>query len=220
MRWMRVSVLPVAIAGSAILIAAPSPEGMRKSARPEPGLSEQGLREAGPREPEPREVVLRKMALREEAFRGHAPESPVQPAHINAASVAWHVSEAGERRSNRIIGGESIPDEDLHVGLWELAPWAIYAGHVHPVPEFYVLIEGQVEWSLGDETFLAEPGEFIYIAPSTMHRMVNLTDGVARAVWGRWAPNGDRSVYEGKSRYVEPIPEQPPEAVLFPQPGQ
>ena len=120
----------------------------------------------------------------------------------------------------RVIGGTSIPDDDLHVGLWELAPRAIYAGHVHPVPEFYVILEGQTKWTLGKETFLAEPDEFIYIAPNTMHRMVNMTDDIARAVWGRWAPNGDRSVYEGVSRYVEPIPVQPPEAMLFLKPGQ
>ncbi len=111
-----------------------------------------------------------------------------------------------------VIGGVSIPDDDLQVGLWELAPRAIYAGHVHPVPEFYVVIDGQAEWTLGNETFLAEPGEVVYIAPNTMHRMVNLTDDLVRAVWGRWAPNGDRSVFEGEFRFVEPLPEQPPGA--------
>ncbi len=147
-----------------------------------------------------------------------ASENSAPAAHVNAAQVGWSTSELGERRSNRIIGGESLPDDDLHVGFWELAPRAIYAGHVHPVPEFYVILDGQAEWTLGKDTFLAAPGEVIYIAPNTMHRMVNLTDDIVRAVWGRWAPNGDRSVYEGESRYVEPIPEQPPEAVLFTEP--
>lgn len=141
------------------------------------------------------------------------------PAHVNAATIAWEVSEIGERRSNRIIGGESIPDEDLHIGFWELAPRAIYAGHVHPVPEFYVILDGQSEWTLGSDTFLAEPGEVIYIPPNTIHRMVNLTDDIVRAIWGRWAPNGDRSVYAGRYRYVEPLPEQSPEAV-FPETAQ
>ena len=154
------------------------------------------------------------------ATPGPASQASALPAHVNAATVDWTVSGVGERRSNRIIGGEAIPDDDVRVGLFELAPRAIYAGHVHPVPEFYVVLEGQIEWGLGDDTFIAEPGEFIYIAPSTMHRMVNLTDDVARAVWGRWAPNGDRSVHQGEYRYVEPIPEQPPEAVLFPKPAQ
>ena len=140
--------------------------------------------------------------------------SETASAHVNASTVEWNVSEIGERRSNRIIGGESIPDDDLHVGFWELAPRAIYAGHLHPVPEFYVIVDGQIEWTLGEETFLAEPGEVIYIAPNTIHRMVNLTDDIARAIWGRWAPNGDRSVYDGGYRYVEPLPEQAPEAVF------
>ena len=77
-----------------------------------------------------------------------------------------------------------------------------------------MILDGQIEWALGEETFLAEPGEVIYIAPNTIHRMVNLTDDIARAIWGRWAPNGDRSVYDGGYRYVEPLPEQAPEAVF------
>ena len=62
------------------------------------------------------------------------------------------------------------------------------------------------------QTFLAVPGEVVYIAPNTLHRMVNLTDDPVRAVWGRWAPNGDRSVFEGEFRFMEPLPEQPPGA--------
>ena len=148
-----------------------------------------------------------------------ASEPTVPAAHVNAETVEWWVPESGERRSNRIIGSALIPDDDLNVGFWELAPRAIYAGHIHPAPEFYVVLKGQIEWTLGNDTFLAKPGEVIYIAPNTLHRMVNLTDEIARAIWGRWAPNGDRSVYQGESQYVEPLPIQPPEAVFL-EPGQ
>ena len=190
MDWKRVHVLPV-VANMVAFLAVLPVDGDSRENRP-----------ATPQLPNP--------------VSGNSPT----PAHVSATTLEWNVSEAGERRSMRIIGGEAIPDDDVHVGLWELAPRAIYAGHAHPVPEYYVALEGRVEWTLGNDTFIAEPGEFIYIAPNTMHRMVNLTDDIAQAVWGRWAPDGDRSVYEGVSRYVEPIPEQPPEAVLFPKPGQ
>jgi mannose-6-phosphate isomerase-like protein (cupin superfamily) len=82
------------------------------------------------------------------------------------------------------------------------------------VPEFYVILDGRIEWALGTDTFIAERGEVGYIAPSTMHRMVNLIDEVVRAVWGRWAPDGDRRVFDGQYRFVGPPPVQPPEAVF------
>ena len=147
-----------------------------------------------------------------------ASESSAPPAHVNSAQVGWENS-GTITRWNTVIGGSAIPDDDVQVGFWELAPLSIYAGHVHPVPEFYVVLDGQAEWTLGDDTFVAEPGEVVYIAPNTLHRMVNLTDGLVRAVWGRWAPNGDRSVFDGEYRYVEPIPEQPPGAG-FPESAQ
>ncbi len=190
MRIMRVPVMLTVTALAALLWAAPS------------GGESQGDEPVALQRPDP------------------TSDASAKPAHANAATVDWTVSGTGERRSNRIIGSELIPDDDVRVGLFELAPRAIYAGHVHPVPEFYVVLEGQIEWTLGNETFLAAPGEFIYIAPNTLHRMVNLTDDIAQAVWGRWTPNGDRSVHQGEYRYVEPIPEQPPDAVLFPKPGQ
>ncbi len=140
------------------------------------------------------------------------PEPPA-PGHVNAVALGWETT-FGIQRWNTVIGGDSIPDDDLQVGLWELAPRAIYAGHVHPVPEFYVVLSGQTEWTLGDETFIAERGEIVYIAPNTLHRMVNLTDDMVQAIWGRWAPDGDRTVFDGEYRFVEPLPEQPPEAVF------
>jgi len=47
-----------------------------------------------------------------------------------------------------------------------------------------------------------------------MYRKVNLTEDIVQAIWGRWAPNGDRSLFEGEYRFVEPPPKQPPEAVF------
>ena len=153
------------------------------------------------------------------AVAADRPQRSTPPAHVNAVKLGWETTAFGIQRWNTVIGGDSIPDDDLQVGLWELAPRAIYAGHVHPVPEFYVVLDGRAEWTLGADTFIAERGEVVYIAPNTMHRMVNLTDDMVQAIWGRWAPNGDRSVFEGEYRFVEPLPEQPPEAV-FPEPGQ
>ncbi len=200
MRLMRASAPPVAVAVTALLLAAPS-------------IGQVVSEEFAPR-------------AADAYVASPASENSAPPAHINSAQVGWEnvwfsgqgAARAGgpslgsTTRWNVVIGGVSIPDDDLQVGLWELAPRAIYAGHLHPVPEFYVVIDGQAEWTLGDETFLAVPGEVVYIAPNTLHRMVNLTDDPVRAVWGRWAPNGDRSVFEGEFRFMEPLPEQPPGA--------
>ena len=185
MRLMRVPVIPVAVALAALLVAVPSGG------------------EVVPEDSAPQVVNV--------YASNPASEISAPTAHINSAQVGWE-NVGAITRWNTVIGGDSIPDDDMQVGLWELAPRAIYAGHVHPVPEFYVVLDGQVEWTLSTDTFVAEPGEVVYIAPNTMHRMVNLTDDLVRAVWGRWALNGDRSVFEGEFRFVEPLPEQPPGA--------
>jgi len=139
--------------------------------------------------------------------------SEARAAHANALGLGWQ-NVGSVTRWNTVIGNDTIPDGDLQVGLWEIAPRAIYAGHAHPVPEFYVMLDGRIEWALGTDTFIAERGAVVFIAAHPMHRMVNLTDEVVRAVWGRWAPDGDRSVFDGQYRFVEPPPVQPPEAVF------
>jgi oxalate decarboxylase/phosphoglucose isomerase-like protein (cupin superfamily) len=59
---------------------------------------------------------------------------------------------------------------------------------------------------VGGETFTAEPGTAILTPPNAVHRMVNHGDEPVTAVWAWWAPGGDRGVFEGGYRIVDPLP--------------
>ena len=144
--------------------------------------------------------------------------------HIHSEDVGWkRFSSTPETevllrvlRTKRLIGGDHIPQEDFRFGVFELAPFATYPGHLHPAPEIYFVVSGKAEWTAGDETFVAEPSTLIYHAPLTIHKMVNLTEEVLVTVWAQWAPGGDRSVFDSGYRLVEQVPEQPSNA-MFPK---
>ncbi len=137
---------------------------------------------------------------------------------VDAADVSWDAQPnlpdelKAVVRWKTLIGGEDVPHSEFFFGELELAPGAIYPGHLHPAPEMYYVLEGRIEWTVGDETFIAEPGTALYTAPSTVHRMVNLGDGIARAVWAWWAPGGDTSVMGPGYRITETLPSQPASA--------
>jgi quercetin dioxygenase-like cupin family protein len=98
------------------------------------------------------------------------------------------------------------------MGVLELSPGAIYPGHAHPAPEIYYVISGTTRWTVGDETFTAEPGTAIYTPPNTLHRMINTGGEVLRTVYFWWAPEGRREVLRVGSKLLESVPEQPASA--------
>jgi quercetin dioxygenase-like cupin family protein len=115
-------------------------------------------------------------------------------------------------RYKALIGGSwpgAIPERDVLMGVLELAPGATYPAHAHPAPEIYYVMNGKARWTVGEETFVAEPGMAIYHGPNTLHRMVNAGDEVLRAVWFWWAPDGNREVLKIGSKLLEAAPEQP-----------
>lgn len=71
--------------------------------------------------------------------------------HVHVSDVQWTASpqypEALRRvyRYKPLIGGRwrgVIPQEDILMGVLELAPGAIYAAHAHPAPELYYVMSG------------------------------------------------------------------------------
>ena len=145
----------------------------------------------------------------------------VPPAHVELREVKWTGSaqypEALRKvyRYKALIGGRwlgVIPQSDVLMGVLELAPGATYPAHQHPAPEIYYVMSGTAEWTVGDETFVAEPGTAIYHPPGALHRMINTGDDVLRLVYFWWAPNGDRQVLKIASTLLEPVPEQPAKA--------
>src|SRR5713226_7039128 len=125
--------------------------------------------------------------------------------HVHLRDVEWTGSpqypESLRRvyRYKALIGGrwpKVIPQRDVLMGVLELAPGAIYPAHAHPAPEIYYVMNGTAQWTVGEETFVAEPGMAVYHAPNTLHRMINTGDDVLRAAWFWWAPDGNREVLE------------------------
>lgn len=81
-------------------------------------------------------------------------------------------------RYRPLVGGNrqnwaGVPEEDVLMGVLELTAGATYPAHSHPSPEIYYVVSGIAEWTVGDETFMAEAGTAVYHAPNASHRMVN-----------------------------------------------
>lgn len=109
-----------------------------------------------------------------------------------------------------LIGGnyenwKGIPQEDVLFGMLELAPGGYYPGHHHPAPEIYYVLSGQAEWTVGDQTFTARPGESIYHPALKLHRMVNIGKEPLRVLYVWWKPGGDKEAFNGY-RFLEPMP--------------
>ena len=147
------------------------------------------------------------------------------PAHITLDDRPWTSSEQYPEALRRVyrykalVGGQRpgvIPQDDVLMGMLELAPGATYPAHVHPAPEIYYVMSGTARWTVGDETFIAGPGTAVYHAPNTLHRIVNTGDEVLKTVYLWWAPGGNRDAIRAASKLLEPVPEQPPQAI-FPQ---
>ncbi len=111
-----------------------------------------------------------------------------------------------------MIGGSDggqIDDRDIRFGLFELAPKAIYHGHMHDSPEIYYITSGRAKWTVGSETREVSAGMTIHIPSGTVHKMINLGDSAVGAIWVWWAPNGEREIFDGQYKFVEETPVQP-----------
>ncbi len=142
----------------------------------------------------------------------------INPSHVHVRDVEWTASPQYPEELQRVyrykalIGGHwpgVIPQQDILMGVLELAPGAIYSAHAHPAPELYYVMSGIARWTVNDETFDAEPGIAIYHAPDALHRMINTGDEPLRMCWMWWAPDGNREVLNVGSMLLEPVPEQP-----------
>ncbi len=138
--------------------------------------------------------------------------------HVTVDQVAWtsapHYPEALKRvvRWNTLIGGAQdgfagVPEKDVRMGVLELQPGGFYPAHAHPAPEIYYVMGGRAEWTVGNETFIAQPGMAVYHAPNVLHRMVNTGTELLRTVWFWWAPDGRGDVLQADIDLLEPMPQ-------------
>src|SRR4030095_670278 len=111
--------------------------------------------------------------------------------HITTRQVAWTTAASYPEQVQKIvhwktlIGGKSpsIPEEDVFMGVLDLEAGGYYPLHSHPAPEIYFILSGTAKWTVGDETFMAEPGMAIYHALNAPHRMVNKGNELLKTIW-------------------------------------
>ncbi|TDI36761.1 MAG: hypothetical protein E2P02_24330 [Acidobacteria bacterium] len=164
-------------------------------------------------------ALMRRLAIIIAVLAVTSATSSVQDSstHVNASRVDWdpqpNLPDVMKEvvRWKTLVGTDTIPQQDFSFGELELAPRAIYPGHLHPSPGMYDLLEGRVESTVGDETFIAA----LDTPPNTMHHMVKH----ARTVWAWWAPGRGGSVMATRYRLTEPLPEQSGKARFPDAPG-
>lgn len=93
------------------------------------------------------------------------------------------------------------------MGVLDLEVGGYYPLHSHPAPEIYFILSGTAEWTVGHETFMAEPEMAIYHASNIPHRIVNRSNEPLKTVWFWWAPNGNREVLQERIELLESLPE-------------
>lgn len=75
-----------------------------------------------------------------------------------------------DRQTKDIFPGiviRSFWGEDVTLGVVDIAPDTLVPAHSHPHEQAGIVLEGEVEFTIGDETKLLKPGE-IYVIPSNV----------------------------------------------------
>jgi mannose-6-phosphate isomerase-like protein (cupin superfamily) len=76
---------------------------------------------------------------------------------------------------------------------WDAAPGFDTGLHVHErLEETWYVLEGELEFRLGDETFVAGAGATVFVPPRVAHAFANRTDAVARFLLIMSPPGHDR----------------------------
>lgn len=76
---------------------------------------------------------------------------------------------------------------------WKAVPGFDTGLHVHErLEETWYVLEGQVEFRLGEETFTATAGATVFVPPRVAHAFANRTDGPARFLLILSPPGHDR----------------------------
>ena len=98
---------------------------------------------------------------------------------------------------------DAMQDPDISVSAFRLEPGTVYGAHAHPHPEVYIFLAGTAECEWGDESFTAEPGTVTHCPPNMSHAMRVTSSEPLQAIIVGWAPDGDRSVWEGISTLLD-----------------
>jgi mannose-6-phosphate isomerase-like protein (cupin superfamily) len=93
-----------------------------------------------------------------------------------AAAPAYFPANHTDMRCLRLQGHEAGPSEALWVGLSHLLPGGHTSLDASPVEKHYVVLEGSVTVSNGDEEVTLGPWDSCRIAPGEKRRLENRTN--------------------------------------------
>jgi mannose-6-phosphate isomerase-like protein (cupin superfamily) len=92
-----------------------------------------------------------------------------------------HISSAPKRHREKLISicllaRGDVGDDCLAVTWVDVAPGGRQIPHHHPEVQIYVIIAGQGEMLVGDETRLVSAGELVHVPSGTPHGITNRGD--------------------------------------------
>ena len=78
--------------------------------------------------------------------------------------------------------GRLFETETMSFAEWTFSAGAEIRPHAHPREEVWQVVEGELDFTIGNETRRAGPDMCAIVPPGVEHRIVALSDGVARVV--------------------------------------
>ncbi|ANY06067.1 cupin domain-containing protein [Pseudonocardia sp. HH130630-07] len=114
----------------------------------------------------------------------------------DAGDATWMAAGGDPRDRGRLvelISEQLVGSERLMVGLAWLGPGEIHLLHHHPhADEWYYIIRGSAEFTIGDDVIRGEPGSALWIPATTPHRIHNDTGAeTLEFLWGFDRPRLD-----------------------------
>ena len=69
-------------------------------------------------------------------------------------------------------------------GLFVDPPGQMWNDFVHDVNELVMVAEGRLEMSVGDQSFVAEEGDEVFIPKGAVHSLKNISSGITKWLYG------------------------------------
>jgi oxalate decarboxylase/phosphoglucose isomerase-like protein (cupin superfamily) len=113
----------------------------------------------------------------------------------DAADETWRRAGGDPRDRGRLVelvSEQLVGSERLMVGLAWLGPGEVHLLHHHPhADEWYYVIGGAAEFTIGDDVIRGTAGSALWIPTSTPHRIHNDGDRPLEFLWGFDRPRLD-----------------------------
>lgn len=128
-------------------------------------------------------------------FHIHAKDQPVID-QADASNEAWAAAGGDPRDQGRmveLVSEQLVGSERPMVGLAWLSPGETHLLHHHPyADEWYHLIRGSAEFTVGEDIIRGTPGSTLWIPRSVQHGIRNDTDETLEFLWGFDRPRLDQ----------------------------